>query len=79
MMLPKILERHRSRIAGISDERSFGDGYWVYLKAGWNVGGESLHIIHEDNPTQCAKAFAWVEKCKCNECRMILDKGDEAL
>jgi hypothetical protein len=73
MHLPKCLERYRSKIEEISDERGMDQGYWVYLIPGWqNSFDPSCHIIHEDNPTQCSKVLRYIEPCDCNDCKEII-------
>lgn len=44
------------------------DGYWIYLKDGWcNMSGE--HTIVEDTKKEAYKAFKYVERCSCAECK----------
>lgn len=57
------------RVEEISDERSAGDGFWVYLKSGFYGYEEGSHIIHEDSPSECLKFMRDVRPCKCNECK----------
>lgn len=55
------------RVQGVSDER-FGvndDGFWVYLKSGWNNGDGGEHAIHEDTPEECLRLLQHIEPCHC--------------
>lgn len=59
------------RVADVSDERSMGDGFWVYLKSGFAVQGDEVHCIHEDTPSDCLRELRHgVIECKCKGCRM---------
>lgn len=64
--IQKILKDHR--VEEISDERSVGDGFWVYLKVGYYGYEEGSHIIHEDAPTQCFSLLRDSRRCGCDEC-----------
>lgn len=55
--IDRLPEKYRKMIASISDERSNGDGWWIYLKPEyadlnfdpyWNC-----RSIHEQTLTQC--------------------------
>ncbi len=67
----KIIERIKSdlRVAEVSDERELGDGFWVYLKSGWNNGSAEEHIIHEASPSACLKRFYEIDDCNCDDCK----------
>lgn len=52
----------------ISDERSSGDGFWVYLRSGHCNDEQGLHCIHEDSPTECLRRLRWIEECRCEGC-----------
>ncbi len=72
--MSKIIERIKAdpRVADISDERGFGEGFWVYTK-GWcteaHPAGHDeatcLHGIHEDSPTACWEAMRSLAPCDC--------------
>jgi hypothetical protein len=64
MRLPACLKRFAHMIDEISDERGGGDGYWVYLKAGWIDADGETHCVHEDTPKECALAMGGVVKCE---------------
>jgi len=64
--IQKILKDHR--VDEISDERSAGDGFWVYLKVGYYGYEEGSHIIHEDSPTKCLEYLRDARKCSCDDC-----------
>jgi hypothetical protein len=55
------------RVDSISDERSLGDGFWVYLKAGFQCD-PATHVIHENSPTACLKRLVEITKCQCEAC-----------
>lgn len=66
----QILKAKRQhQIKYIDDERDMGEGYWIYLKAGWSKGDEpGCHIIHEDTVKDCAKQMTAVVACQCDDC-----------
>lgn len=66
--LPKSLRRFADKIEEVSDERGSGDGYWVYLKNGWNSGDVGDHTIHEGTITECRDAMKMVLKCEGSCC-----------
>lgn len=66
--LPRPLKKYADVISEVSDERSVGDGYWVYLIDGWRDDEGETHCIHEDNPTECAKKMPYIIKCTVPGC-----------
>ena len=72
--MPNTIERilENPRVREFSDERSSGDGYWLYLKAGWRNDNGHEHAIHEDTPEQCLRELTSVEICACQECKRDL-------
>lgn len=71
MNLPRALKRYGKWIDAVSDERGSDDGYWVYLVPGWqNSNDPGCHIIHEDSPAACAKAWL-IEPCSCDDCEKL--------
>ena len=53
------------RVDSISDERSFGDGYFVYLKAGYCISDDdTCHTIHEYSIAECLKQLQGVRAIK---------------
>lgn len=72
-VLDKLSEKHRNKISAISDERSVGDGFWIYLGNQFcnremePFGG--MHIIHEDNPSACLSQLRKANKCDCEDCK----------
>ena len=67
--LPRPLRRFASKIAEVSDERGYGEGYWVYFHRGWILWPDGTHQIHENSPTACSHQFYRVEACDCAYCR----------
>jgi hypothetical protein len=67
--LPASLRKYAKQIAEVSDERSGGDGYWVYLKPGLRYSMDGTHCIHEDTLGECAKAMKYVEPCDGDCCK----------
>lgn len=63
--MSKVEQRVRNdrRVHSIFDERTSGDGIWVYLKDGFNFEGCSA--VHEDSWTQCEKALRTVVEGDC--------------
>jgi hypothetical protein len=43
------------RVESVSDERSLGDGYWVYLHTGWISANSECGTIHEESPSACLR------------------------
>ena len=56
--LQLIAENPSVRI--ISDERSSGDGIWIYLHPGW-ITSDSMSSIHKNCVTDCLKE---VKQCR---------------
>lgn len=56
------------RIESVSDERSSGDGIWLYLKKGWK-SSQDTHCVHEDTVKECREELENVMECSCIECR----------
>jgi hypothetical protein len=65
--LPASIRKYHAMISDVSDERSNGDGYWVYLKSGFCYERET-HAIHEDTLKECAECLRFVEPCSCSDC-----------
>jgi hypothetical protein len=67
-----VLERMKKdkRVQSVSDERSGGDGVWVYLKPGFKYF--DVHQIHEDTPSGCLRVLPFIDRCDCVECKGIL-------
>lgn len=67
--MSKIIEKIKAdkRVQSVSDERSWGDGFWIYLKPGFSNDG-GAHCHHEDSPTQAYKVLRnWTFNCDCND------------
>ncbi len=72
MSLPATLQllrvRHQNKIDVIDDERDTDDGYWLYLKRGWQFDG--AHLIHEYTVSALCKTFNnRVTPCNCLLCK----------
>jgi len=52
--MKKLPKFDHPAIDSISDERSSGDGLWLYLQPGW-LTSEGLKSIHEDRVTDCRR------------------------
>jgi len=58
--------RRDKRIDEISDERNIGNGWFVYLKPGWQMDG--AHCFGEDTKLDVRSTMQRVTKCACAEC-----------
>lgn len=75
--MSKIIERIKAdpRVADISDERGYGEGFWVYTR-GWccdaprsgHDESACLHTIHEESPSACWVAMRDLAPCDCYHC-----------
>jgi hypothetical protein len=76
--LPKTLKNlwanNRDKINEIVDERSSGDGYWIYLTPGWLCGDLECHFCHEWTVADVLEAFRSVHACDCEECQAALSE-----
>jgi len=52
----------------VSDAFRDSDGYWVYLKAGWDNGNPSEHVIVEDRNSDVVQKMRGLRTCVCQEC-----------
>lgn len=68
MNLPRCLRKFADKISEVSDERSAGDGYWVYLANGWRDPDGETHCIHEDTPAECAALMPDIRRCTASDC-----------
>ena len=75
--LPASIRKYHAMISDVSDERSNGDGYWVYLKSGFCYESET-HAIHEDTLKGCAECLRYVEPCSCSDCEFDRSKQKAA-
>lgn len=62
--MSKYLESLKSdpRVADVSDERGFGDGYFVALADGYDTGDEGTTVIHEYTVKELRQSMAHVRK-----------------
>ena len=58
----------------ISDERSGGDGIWVYLKKGFFNPHLETHCIHEDLISKIQWQLKIIKECTCKECKLYNSK-----
>jgi len=57
----------------IQEEYRDSDGYWIYLKPGWQNGLDpGTHGIVEDTKTRARAALSSVKPCDCAECLQLL-------
>lgn len=56
----------------IRDERSNGNGWFVYLSAGWQLDG--AHCFGEDRRRDVTDTLKRVKKCECQECQNLQAK-----
>jgi len=67
--LPASLRKWHAIIDEVSDERENGDGYWIYLVAGYRNTMTDTHMVHEDTFRECAEQLRdFVEPCTCSDC-----------
>lgn len=67
-MKPKTLNdiRNHPLVDEVSDERSTGDGIWVYLVNGYCWG--EVHSLHEDTVKGLLAAWDDITRCICGCC-----------
>ena len=65
--LQKILKD--PRVEEISDESADGDGYWVYLKAGYINREMETHCCHEWNMKDLLRSMKDIVECDCESCQ----------
>jgi len=66
--LAKLQAAHPDKILEITCEGP--DGYWIYLKPGWQRNHEEVHCVHEWTVAEAVKAFRTeVCTCGCENCR----------
>jgi len=67
--LQKFVARHADKIASVSDETAYGDGYWIALNDGWcDAFNPQCHTLHENTIAELIAAFDPVP-CNCLGCR----------
>lgn len=77
-VIDKLAKKHTDKISSISDERSMGDGFWIYLGNQFcnremePHGG--MHIIHEGSPSNCISQLRKADKCNCEDCLKEITK-----
>ncbi len=69
--LPKTLQPLADRIDEVEDDRANQNGWWVYLKLGWQDRyNPTCHQIHEDTLKECASIVRDAIPCNCADCTM---------
>lgn len=58
-----------ARVTDVSDETADGQGYWIYLRAGWINPALETHLIHEYTLRECEKQLRGLIPCDCEECK----------
>ena len=73
---PRTLQQFRDHpiVDGISDERNYNSGIWIYLKPGYINWMTETHCIHEDTVKTCSEYWSYVTKCDCEQCLAELEK-----
>ena len=74
--MTKLADKIRShpRVESLEDERSYGNGWWVYLNKGFAYGhvgdatGEA-HCFSEDTLSDMWRSLKMTGTCKCDECQ----------
>jgi hypothetical protein len=60
----------------IQEEYRDTDGYWIYLKPGWQNGADpGTHGIVEDTKSAARRKLAMAEPCTCAECLRLLHRA----
>ena len=59
--------QHDKRIEELSDERSSGNGWFVYLVPGWRL--DNAHCFGEDNRKEVRETMKRVQPCDCADCK----------
>jgi hypothetical protein len=56
----------------IQEEYRDGDGYWIYLKPGWQNGADpGTHGIVESTKRDAYSTLTMARPCDCDECRQL--------
>jgi hypothetical protein len=56
--------------AVIQEEYRDSDGYWIYLKPGWENGADpGTHGIVEDTKREAYRTLAYARPCDCDDCK----------
>ncbi len=59
----------------IAQEYRDSDGYWIYLKPGWQNGADpGTHSIVEDSKRDAYSTLRSAKPCDCAECKQILSR-----
>lgn len=67
MTIVDRIQQH-AKVDCVSDERTAGHGFWVYLSPPWCYSDQGRHSIHKDSPTECWRELRWAERCVCDRC-----------
>lgn len=60
---------YRAKREIIQEEYRDSDGYWIYLKRGWQNGNDpGTHGIVEDTKKAAYETLAAAKPCNCQEC-----------
>lgn len=56
----------------IQEEYRDSDGYWIYLRPGWQNGYDpGTHGIVEDTRREAYRTLTGVKPCVCAECQQL--------
>lgn len=80
--LKSLAKKYRDAIADYSDERSNGDGWWIYLKEPFFNDQMECRTIHEQKLGDCIKELKRIVDNNiitplacCCETKSIIDEG----
>ncbi len=66
------MQTHRDKI---QEEYRDSDGYWIYLKPGWQNGADpGTHGIVEDTKGEAYRTLRNAEPCNCLECQHLQEQ-----
>jgi hypothetical protein len=60
----------------IAKEYRDSDGYWIYLKPGWQNGADpGTHGIVENTKRAARGQLAYAKPCDCEDCKRYIKEG----
>lgn len=57
-----------TRVVDLSDERSSGDGIWLYTINGYCVECKGLHTLHAETSQEMIELMRMIYPCDCIQC-----------
>lgn len=68
--LSDLLAQHPDKIHEVGDESRNREGYWLYLKTGWQSAPHTaVHSVHEWNMRDLKRSMRDVCPCECDACQ----------